>query len=70
MDSREIVIAKLSEWGIEPSEEDLEELIPAYQALIGWQRVLEDMLRTRSMGNDMEFPLSEPIVVHDLERYR
>ena len=70
MDAREVVIAKLAEFGVVPSEEDLVELVPAYETLIGWQQVLEDMLHTKSMGNDMEFPLSEPIVVHDMERYR
>ncbi len=70
MDSREMVIAKLAEWDIVPSEEDLAELVPAYEALLKSQNVLENMLRTRSMGNAMEFPLSEPAVIHDMGRYR
>ena len=65
-----MVIAKLAEWGVTPSEEDLVELVPAYEALLGWQEVLENMLDTRPMANGMEFPVSEPITVHDLERYR
>jgi hypothetical protein len=65
-----MVIAKLAEWEIVASEDDLAELVPAYEALMKSQKVLENMLRTRSMGNAMEFPLSEPAVIHDLERYR
>ncbi len=70
MESREIIKAKLGEWGIVPSEDDLQELEPAYEALIRWQSVLENMLRSKSLGNDMEMPLSEPALIHDIERYR
>lgn len=71
MDSREIIKAKLAEWGITPSEDDLVQLVPAYENLINrWQPVLEGMLENRPMVEGMEMPVSEPILIHDIARYR
>ena len=71
MDSREIIKAKLAEWSITPSEEDLVQLVPAYENLVNrWQKVLEEMVESRPMVEGMEFPVSEPILIHDIARYR
>ena len=71
MDSREIIKAKLTEWSITPSEEDLVQLVPAYENLVNhWQKVLEEMVESRPMVEGMEFPTSEPILIYDIARYR
>ena len=70
MNSTEIVKAKLSEWNITPTEEDLAELVPAYENLLVWQQVVEEMLESRPMTDGMEMPTTEPVAIHDLTRYR
>ena len=70
MESREIVKAKLAEWGLSPSDADLDELAPAYETMLRWNKIVSDMLDSRPMTPGMEFPLSEPILIHDIARYR
>ena len=70
MNPAEIVKAKLAEWNITPSEEDLAQLIPAYENLMVWQQVVEEMLESRPMSDGMEMPTTEPVAIHDLTRYR
>jgi len=70
MDPAEIVKAKLAEWNITPSEEDLAQLVPAYENLMVWQQVVEEMLESRPMSDGMEMPTTEPVAIHDLTRYR
>ena len=70
MDSRAIVQAKLAEWNISPTEEDLAQLVPAYENLLVWQQVVEEMLESRPMSDGMEMPTTEPAAIHDLTRYR
>lgn len=70
MDSAEIVKAKLGEWNITPTEEDLAQLVPAYENLLVWQQVIEEMLESRPMTDGMEMPTTEPVAIHDLTRYR
>lgn len=70
MDAREIIKAKLAELDVVPTEADLDELVPAYHSLQRWEKVLEGMLRTKPTSRGMEWPLSEPALIHDLERYR
>jgi hypothetical protein len=70
MNPAEIVKAKLAEWNITPSEEDLAQLIPAYENLMVWQQVVEEMLESRPMSDGMEMPTTEPAAIHDLTRYR
>jgi hypothetical protein len=42
--------------------------VPAYEKLLGWQSVLEGMLRSREIAAGMNFPESEPITIVALDR--
>ena len=68
MDKKEIVIAKLAEWGIELTDSEIDQLIPAYENLLRWQTTVEDMLRSRKLADGMVSPESEPLLIHAIER--
>lgn len=68
MDTRETVVAKLSEWGITLSDAELDQLLPAYENLLRWQAVLEAMVAWEGIGGDMVKPTSEPILIQTLEK--
>ena len=50
MDKKEVIAARLAEWGLTMSESELAQLVPAYDNLMRWQTVLEDMLQTNPRG--------------------
>lgn len=66
MDKKAIIAAKLSEWAITLTDGELDQLVPAYDNLMRWQGVVHNMLRTRPIANGMQFPESEPLLVHAL----
>lgn len=68
MDKREIVIAKLAEWGIKLSDSEIDQLVPAYEDLLRGQAILEDMVQSRKIADGMVFPESEPLLIHALEK--
>ena len=68
MDPKEIIAARLAEWNLKLSDAELEQLVPAYQNLIRWQAALENMLRSRKIAEGMNFPESEPIMIHALDK--
>lgn len=70
METRDLIRAKLGEFDLEVSEADLDELVPAYEALLRQQKIVEGMLESRPMTAGMSMPLSEPILVHNIARYR
>ena len=45
MDHRQIVEAKLLEAGIKLSNDDLDQLVPTYVALLKWEAVVQGMLK-------------------------
>jgi hypothetical protein len=68
MDAKQIIAAKLAEWGLTLSDAELAQLVPAQENLLRWQSVLEEMLHSRKIADGMSFPESEPIVIHALEK--
>jgi len=68
MDARQVIAAKLAEWNLTLSDAEIEQLVPAYENLLRWQSVLESMLRSRNIADGMNFPESEPITIHALDR--
>ena len=50
MATRETIVARLAEWGLTLSEREIDQLIPAYENLLRWQGVLEDMMHSRKVG--------------------
>ena len=68
MDNKALIAAKLAEWNLQLTDQELDQLAAPYENLVRWQRVVEDMLRKRRMGNGMRMPESEPLLVHALER--
>jgi hypothetical protein len=68
MDTKEVIAARLAEWNLKLSDAELEQLAPAYQHLMHWQAVLETMLRSRKIAEGMNFPESEPITIHALDK--
>jgi hypothetical protein len=68
MNTKEIIAAKLAEWNLTLSDAEIEQLVPAYERLLGWQSVLERMLRSRTIAEGMNFPQSEPITIVALDR--
>ena len=46
MDKKEVVAARLAEWGLTVSESELAQLVPAYDNLMRWQTVLEALNHT------------------------
>jgi hypothetical protein len=70
MNSKELIAARLAEWHLTLSDAEIDQLIPAYERLVGWQSALEGMLRSRQIAAGMNFPLSEPIAIVALDRKR
>ena len=68
MDTKEMIAARLAEWDLKLSDAELEQLVPAYQNLIRWQALLESMLRSSKIADGMNFPESEPITIHALDK--
>ncbi|MBV8357506.1 MAG: amidase, partial [Deltaproteobacteria bacterium] len=68
MDAKQIIVAKLAEWGLRLNDAEIEQLAPAYERLLRWQAVLESMLHSRKVAQGMNFPESEPITIHALDR--
>ncbi len=68
MDNKALIAARLAEWNLQLTDQELDQLVAPYENLVRWQGVVEDMLRTRSMGNGMRRPESEPLLVHALEK--
>jgi hypothetical protein len=68
MDLKDVIAARLADWNLELSDSELEQLVPAYQNLIRWQTALEGMLRSRKIADGMNFPESEPITIHALDK--
>ena len=66
--NREVVVAKLAEWGITLSESELDQLLPAYDSLLSWQGIVEEMLRGRKIADGMIWPESEPLLIHCIEK--
>lgn len=67
MDKKEVIIAKLAEWGIKLSDSELDQLLPAYENLLRWQAVVEDMVRWQEVTGGVLKPLSEPALIHRLK---
>ena len=67
---REIVVAKLAEWGITPNEDELDQLVVAYQRTLQWQRILEETLHQRKIVEGTVWPESEPLLIHCVEKKR
>ena len=68
MDNKDIIAAKLAEWDLQLTDSELNQLVPAYENLIRWQGTVEDILRSRKIANGMQFPESEPIFTHTLDK--
>jgi hypothetical protein len=68
MDVKQVIAARLAEWRLTLSDSEIEQLAPAYEKLLGWQSVLEGMLRSRKIAAGMNFPESEPITIVALDR--
>ena len=68
MDTKETIVARLAEWGLTLIEHEIDQLVPAYQNLLRWQRVLEDMMQSKKLVDGMTAPASEPILIHAIER--
>jgi len=68
MDVKQVIASRLAEWNLKLSDPELEQLVPAYEKLLRWQSLLEGMLRSRKIAEGMNFPESEPIMIHALDR--
>ena len=66
--NRDTVVAKLAEWGITLSDGELDELVAAYDNLLRWQDIVEDMLRYRKIADGMIWPESEPPLIFSMEK--
>lgn len=64
--NRETIVVKLAEWGITVTENELDELLLAYQKMLQWQGILEEMLHQRKIAEGMTWPQSEPLLIHCL----
>lgn len=65
---KETIVSRLAEWGLTLSEREIDQLVPAYENLLRWQKVLEDMMRSKQLVEGMTAPASEPILIHAIER--
>ena len=66
--SREAVVAKLAEWDITLSENELDQLVPSYENLLHWQGILIEMLHQKKLTEGMSMPASEPLTIHCIEK--
>jgi len=65
---RDTIAERLAEWGLTLTDRELDELVPAYENLLRWQCVLEDMMQSKKLVDGMTAPASEPILIHAIER--
>jgi hypothetical protein len=68
MEKKDLIAAKLTEWGLRLTDGELAQLVPAYDNLLRWQEVVTDMLRSRKIAAGMMFPESEPLLIHAIEK--
>ena len=68
MNTKDIITAKLAEWGIQLTDAELEQLLEPYENLRRWQGVVEDMLHSHQIADGMQFPDSEPLLTHALDK--
>ena len=68
MEKKDIIAAKLGEWGLRLTDSELTQLVPAADNLLRWQEVVREMLRSRTIADGMVFPDSEPLLVHAIEK--
>jgi hypothetical protein len=68
MANKDIVAARLAEWGLTLSDQEIAQLVPAYENLLRWQGVLESMMASKKLVEGMTAPASEPILIHAIER--
>jgi hypothetical protein len=68
MATRDTIAARLAEWGLRLNDRELDELVPAYENLLRWQGVLEEMMQSKKLVEGMTAPASEPILIHAIER--
>jgi hypothetical protein len=68
MDTKDIIVAKLAEWDLELSDDEIEQLVLPYETLLRWRGTVEDMLRVRPIADGMQFPESEPLLSHTLDK--
>jgi len=68
MATRDTIAARLAEWGLRLNDHELDELVPAYENLLRWQGVLEEMMQSKKLVDGMTAPASEPILIHAIER--
>ncbi len=68
MDTKAAIAAKLSEWDLELSDAELDQLVAPYENLLRWQKVVEGMRQSRSLVEGMSVPESEPLLIHALDR--
>ena len=52
--SRETVVTRLAEWGITLNENELDQLVPAYEHLLRWQGIVEEMLQQKKLIEALE----------------
>jgi len=67
MNAKELIAARLADWHLTLSDAEIDQLVPAYERLLGWQAMLEGMLRSRRIAAGMNFPESEPITIVALD---
>jgi hypothetical protein len=65
---KETIVARLAEWGLVLNENEIEQLVPAYENLLRWQSVIESMMQSKKLLKGMTAPASEPILIHAIER--
>jgi len=65
---KETIVARLAEWGLVLNENEIEQLVPAYENLLRWQSVLESMMQSKKLVAGMTAPANEPILIHAIER--
>ena len=68
MTQTEIIAAKLAEWNLTLTDEQLAQLVPAHENLLRWQKVVEDFVHNRQIADGMTIPESEPLLVHAIEK--
>lgn len=68
MDKRVFIAAKLAEYDVKVSDNELDELLPAYEHLLRWQKVIEAMLLWEDIGEGMVKPASEPALIYRVEK--
>lgn len=68
MATRDTIAARLAEWGLTFTDRELDELVPAYENMLRWQSVLEEMMESKRLVDGMSAPASEPILIHAIER--